>query len=359
MLLTQIKVDGEVYPVEKGEAIHIPRGAEKIDITPEIINFSIHDPEIRIYLEGFDKMGSSMLQSEMNHIIYTNLPSGEYRFHIAVLDSKTGGVIAENSYQIIKEKEIYDNWWFRLYVGCVAVLFIAYLTWLFFRTQIQKTLRMQRMELEWTKRQVQMGNETIMTIAQAVDAKDENTSQHSVRVSEYSVMIARRLGYDDEACEQLRRTAILHDIGKIGIPDRVLNKPGKLTDEEYVIMKSHVERGAEILKNFTLIDHVEEGVLYHHERYDGRGYTHGLKGEEIPINARIIGIADAFDAMTANRVYRKKLDFSHVLSEMEKGKGTQFDPKLVDILLGLIEDGTIDVKRMYQTSDSRETKDEG
>ena len=359
MLLTQIEVDGEVYPVEKGEAIHIPRGAEKIDITPEIVNFSIHDPEIRIYLEGIDKMGSSMLQSEMNHIIYTNLPSGEYRFHIAVLDSKTGGVIAENSYQIIKEKEIYDNWWFRLYVGCVAVLFIAYLTWLFFRTQIQKTLRMQRMELEWTKRQVQMGNETIMTIAQAVDAKDENTSQHSVRVSEYSVMIARRLGYDDEACEQLRRTAILHDIGKIGIPDRVLNKPGKLTDEEYVIMKSHVERGAEILKNFTLIDHVEEGVLYHHERYDGRGYTHGLKGEEIPINARIIGIADAFDAMTANRVYRKKLDFSHVLSEMEKGKGTQFDPKLVDILLGLIEDGTIDVKRMYQTSDSRETKDEG
>ena len=357
MLLTQIEVDGENYSVEKGEPIRIPRGAEKIDITPEIVNFSIHDPEIRIYLEGFDQKGRNMLQSEMNHIIYTNLPSGEYRFHIAVLDSKTGGVIAENSYQIIKEKEIYDNWWFRLYMGSVAVLFIAYLTWLLFRTQIQKTLRMQRMELEWTKRQLQMGNETIMTIAQAVDAKDKNTSQHSVRVSEYSVMIARRLGYDEEACEQLRRTAVLHDIGKIGIPDRILNKPDKLTDEEYDIMKSHVDRGAEILKNFTLIDRVEEGVLYHHERYDGRGYTHGLKGEDIPLNARIIGIADAFDAMTANRVYRKKLDFTYVLSELEKGKGTQFDPKLVEILLGLIEDGTIDVKQMYQKSDNKETKD--
>lgn len=293
-----------------------------------------------------------MLQSEMNHIIYTNLPSGEYRFHIAVLDSKTGGVIAENSYQIIKEKEIYDNWWFRLYMGSVAVLFIAYLTWLFFRIQIQKTLRMQRMELEWTKRQLQMGNETIMTIAQAVDAKDENTSQHSVRVSEYSVLIAKRLGYSEEKCEELRRIAILHDIGKIGIPDKVLNKPAKLTDEEYKIMKSHVTRGAEILKNFTLIDHVTDGALYHHERYDGSGYIHGLKGEDIPLNARIIGIADAFDAMTANRVYRKKLDFEYVLSELKKGRGTQFDPKLVDIMLELVEDGTIDVTQIYRTESS-------
>ena len=161
----------------------------------------------------------------------------------------------------------------------------------------------------------------------------------------------------DISKEEVYLAALLHDIGKIGIPDRILNKPDKLTDEEYDIMKSHVDRGAEILKNFTLIDRVEEGVLYHHERYDGRGYTHGLKGEDIPLNARIIGIADAFDAMTANRVYRKKLDFTYVLSELEKGKGTQFDPKLVEILLGLIEDGTIDVKQMYQKSDNKETKD--
>ena len=164
------------------------------------------------------------------------------------------------------------------------------------------------------------------------------------------IFSAKELGYDEDACEELRKTAMLHDIGKIGIPDKVLNKPDKLTDEEYETMKSHVVRGAEILKNFTLIDNVQEGALYHHERYDGRGYVHGLKGEEIPLNARIIGIADAFDAMTANRVYRKRLDLEHVLNELRKGRGTQFDPKLVDIMLRLVEDGTIDVKKIYAES---------
>ena len=355
MLLQEIRVDGEVFPVEKGETINIPRGAKKIELIPEIINYSINDPDIRIYLEGFEKDAKIVSQSELESIVYTNLPSGEYTFCIAVLDSKTGNVIAENTYQMMKEKEIYDNWWFRFYIVAVAIIVISYLTWLFFRTQIQKTIRMQKMELEWTRRQLQMGNETILTIAKAVDAKDENTSQHSVRVSEYSVMIAKKLGYSEEACEELRKIATLHDIGKIGIPDSVLNKPARLTDEEYEIMKSHVSRGAEILKNFSLIDNVADGALYHHERYDGKGYIHGLKGEEIPLNARIIGIADAFDAMTANRVYRKKLDFEYVLEELRKGRGTQFDPQLVDILLGLIEDGTIDVSQIYGGTAGKES----
>lgn len=193
-----------------------------------------------------------------------------------------------------------------------------------------------------------MGNETVLTIARTVDAKDVNTSQHSARVAEYSVLIAEELGYDEKSKEQLRKAALLHDIGKIGIPDRILNKPERLTDEEYAIMKSHVVKGAEILKSFTLIEHVEEGALYHHERYDGKGYVHGLKGEEIPLNARIIGIADTFDAMTANRIYRKQLDMDYVLNELEKGRGTQFDPELVDIMLRLIADGKIDIQSLYE-----------
>lgn len=354
MLFTELETDGAICPVEKGETIIIPRGAKKIEIRPEIVNYSVNNPDISVYLEGFDKNPKIIPQSRLSSIVYTNLPSGGYTFHLAVLDSRNGSIIAENKYQIMKEKEIYDNWWFKLYVAIESVIIISYLTWMFVRTQIQKTLRIQKMELEWTKNQLQMGNETILTIAQAVDAKDEKTSKHSARVSEYSVMIAKKLGYSDEACEELRKIAMLHDIGKIGIPDQVLNKPGRLTDDEYEIMKSHVARGAEILKNFTLIDNVADGALYHHERYDGKGYIHGLKGEEIPLNARIIGIADAFDAMTANRVYRKKLDFGHVLKELEKGSGTQFDPGLVNIMLGLIEDGTIDVKQIYNIEDNEE-----
>ena len=218
-------------------------------------------------------------------------------------------------------------------------------------------MNMQKRELELAKKQVEMGNETILTIAKTVDAKDENTSQHSIRVSEYSVLIAQKLGFSKEACDELRRTALLHDIGKIAIPDRVLKKPDRLTDEEYETMKSHVVKGAEILKNFTLLEHVEEGALYHHERYDGSGYVHGLKGEEIPINARIIGIADAFDAMTANRVYRKKLNPDLVLGELEKGRGTQFDPKLTDIMMELILEGTIDLSQLYEPSEEKKVAD--
>ena len=161
------------------------------------------------------------------------------------------------------------------------------------------------------------------------------------------MLIARELGLSDKECENLRRAALMHDIGKIGIPDRILNKPARLDDDEYAIMKSHVTRGAEILKDFTLIEHVVEGARYHHERYDGRGYPDGLKGEEIPLYGRIIGVADAFDAMTANRIYRKQMDFGYVLNEMKNGRGTQFDPQIVDIMLRLIDEGKIDLNTLY------------
>ncbi len=347
MYVKTIKIDDTVVKVERGEPTILERGVNRIEIVPEVINYSVNDPYVSIWLEGFDKEPKVVRQSELTNVVYMNLATNTYIFHLAVLDSKGQSVVAESTYTIEKEKEIYDYWWFRLYAIFVFTLAMFYMAWLVIRTQIQRTIAMQKRELELAKNQIEMGNETVLTIARTVDAKDENTSQHSVRVSEYSVLIAKQLGYNAEQCETLRKTALLHDIGKIGIPDRVLNKPSRLDDEEYEIMKSHVVKGAEILKKFTLIDNVQEGALYHHERYDGKGYVHGLKGEEIPLNARIIGIADAFDAMTANRVYRKKLDFDFVLGELKKGRGTQFDPKLVDIMLSLIEEGVIDVTSLY------------
>jgi energy-coupling factor transport system substrate-specific component len=229
------------------------------------------------------------------------------------------------------------------------MLAVSWLTWFVVRTQIQRTLEFQRKEIEFGRQQIRMGNQTILAIARTVDAKDGNTSMHSQRVSDYSVMLARELGFSDDECENLRKAALLHDIGKIAIPDRVLNKPGRLDDEEYAVMKTHVKYGADILKDFTLVDHVEEGARYHHERYDGSGYFEGLKGENIPLYGRIIAVADAFDAMTANRVYRKKQSFDYVLSEIEKGRGKQFDPVIADALLKLIDEGKIDVKALYAT----------
>ena len=349
MMVSSVKVDDKVYAVERATPIEVSRDMNKLEIFPEVINYSIDDPYVRYYLEGLDKSKTTIHQSELTSIVYKNLPSGTYTFHLEVLDESQTRVLEEGIYVIDKEKAIYDNRWFLAYMLIVLVLAVAWLTWFLVRTQIQRTINLQKKELSLAKNKIEMGNQTILAIAKTVDAKDENTSHHSQRVSEYAVMIAKELGMSQEECENLRKIALLHDIGKIGVADKVLNKPGRLTDEEYAVMKSHVEIGAEILKDFTLVDNVWEGALYHHERYDGKGYVSGLKGEEIPINARIIGIADAFDAMTANRVYRKKLDFQVVLEEIKKGRGTQFDPQCVDILLKLIQEGKISEEQIYNT----------
>ena len=215
---------------------------------------------------------------------------------------------------------------------------------------MQHTFELQQAKLSLALQQVKLGNQTLVAIAKTVDAKDVRTSKHSQRVSEYSALIAREYGFTEAEQDNIRNAALLHDIGKIGIPDSVLNKPGRLTDEEYAIMKTHVTRGAEILKDFTIIDHVAEGARYHHERYDGKGYPDKLAGEQIPLYGRIISIADAFDAMTANRVYRKRQDFDYVMGELHKGRGTQFDPELLDIFLKLIDDKVIDIDALYNES---------
>ena len=187
----------------------------------------------------------------------------------------------------------------------------------------------------------------MQTLSTTIEAKDEYTRGHSHRVAEYSALIAQEMGWNRSEIVNLRHAAHLHDIGKIGVPDAVLNKVEPLTDEEWQLIRRHPQIGAEILSKSAHLNELKDIVLCHHERYDGKGYVQGLKGEKIPLNARIIGIADAFDAMTANRVYRKKLDMEFVLNEIKKGRGTQFDPMLVDIMLDLIEDGTIDVQKIY------------
>lgn len=180
--------------------------------------------------------------------------------------------------------------------------------------------------------------QAILTIANTVDARDIYTKQHSSRVALYSKLIGKKLGWDNKRCDNIYNAALLHDIGKIGVPDAILNKPQRLTGEEYEIMKQHVKIGSNILKDITYVDKLKEVVQYHHERYDGQGYGNGLKGENIPIEARIVGIADAFDAMTSDRVYRGKRSMEYVKSEFKKGRGNQFDPQLVDIFMGIIHE---------------------
>lgn len=197
-------------------------------------------------------------------------------------------------------------------------------------------------ELAEKQRQLQRVTlQTITTIANIIDAKDEYTKGHSQRVADYSAAIARELGYGEEYVNNVRYIGLLHDIGKIGIPDSILNKPGKLTDEEFELMKRHVEIGGNILKDNRMIKDLSDGARYHHERYDGRGYMQHLKGEEIPEIARIIGLADAYDAMTSNRVYRKRLTDEQVIAEMERCSGSQFDPRIARVFIDLLKQGRI------------------
>ena len=179
--------------------------------------------------------------------------------------------------------------------------------------------------------------DTIKTLAATIDAKDPYTHGHSDRVSKMAVQLARKLGYMDSEVEYLEYAAIFHDIGKIGIEDRILGKKDKLNDEEYEKIKQHPIIGAGIIESIEFLKKCSKTVLYHHERYDGKGYPEGLKGEEIPRLSRVLAIVDSYDAMNSDRPYRKKLKRSEILIELKKGSGTQFDPKIVPEFILLME----------------------
>ncbi len=195
---------------------------------------------------------------------------------------------------------------------------------------------------ERSRRIEQMSFQTIQTLANAIDAKDPYTRGHSTRVSRYAVLVAERLGWDKERIGDLRCAALLHDIGKIGVPDSILNKPRRLTETEYDIIKSHTTIGAEILRNRIVIERAEDVARSHHERYDGGGYPEGLKGEAISEEARIVAIADAFDAMSTSRVYRRACEKEHILREILEGRGKQFDPRFADVFLELWKEGALE-----------------
>lgn len=182
---------------------------------------------------------------------------------------------------------------------------------------------------------------TICALTAAIDARDHYTFQHSKNVAYYAETLARAIGTSDEYREILKEAALLHDIGKIGIPEHVLNKVGALTDEEYETMKCHVESSVEIIRHLPSMDYVIPAVLGHHERYDGTGYPRRIKGRDIPLSARILCVADSFDAMVSKRCYKTSMSVEFAIGELEKGAGAQFDPELVPVFIGLIQNGTL------------------
>ena len=210
-----------------------------------------------------------------------------------------------------------------------------------FKAELEKKVDEQTLELRGQQKKIdKLYIQTVTALSEAVDAKDRYTSGHSRRVAEYSRMIAVRMGKSREEQKEIYRAGLLHDVGKIRVPVEIINKPGRLTDEEYNIIKLHPVTGYHILRGISGNRDIAIAAKYHHERYDGKGYPNGLGGENIPEMARILGVADSYDAMTSNRSYRGALPQEVVRAEIEKGRGTQFDPYVADIMLQLMDEDT-------------------
>lgn len=222
------------------------------------------------------------------------------------------------------------------------VLALCYIIWfLYTGSHIIAYARIESL-LKQRNHDIEIIDQSIRTLTAFVDAKDRYTRNHSVRVAVYAKEIGRRLGLDDDELMNLYYGTLLHDVGKIGIPDEILRNKGRLNDKEYEIIKTHPGKGVEMLESFNAIPNIADCAHYHHERYDGKGYPEKLKGENIPLFARIASVADAYDAMSSDRRYRKSFEKEKIISEFNENSGTQFDPKLVPVMIEMINDGFVE-----------------
>lgn len=202
-------------------------------------------------------------------------------------------------------------------------------------------------DLEGTKVQDSRSYEqltpTIYALTAAIDAKDSYTFEHSIHVSEYAVQLAKKLGLSNDEVRIAKEAGLLHDIGKIGVPENILQKKGKLTDEEYSVMKTHVTNSIEMIHYLPNMSYVIPAVISHHERFDGKGYPKGIKGDKIPLLGRVLAICDAFEAMISKRPYKEAMSVEYAVSELEKNGGTQFDPEMADAFIALIQEGKVNL----------------
>lgn len=332
--IPDISADSESLPVSGTGEVSVGSGVSRVTINAHVLTYALHDPLIRYQLVGVDKQPITVKQSELGEISYTNLKGGDYRFEISVLDENSGEQMNRASLLLHKTKTFRETTLYIVLLALAVIALTALALLIVFRLRMQRVLR-QHEETRAFMKQI------IQAFAKAIDAKDRYTNGHSIRVAKYARMLAQELGMDEESVEEVHSTALLHDIGKIAVPDAILNKPGALTEEEYAVMKKHVTAGGDILGEITADPAMSDGATYHHERYDGSGYASGLEGEDIPYVARIISVADAFDAMNSKRPYRDPLPRERIVSELQKGSGKQFDPRIAAAMLRLIESGAV------------------
>ena len=334
LVVPYINIDEKEVYVRVGETITLPSDCKRITIHAFAMTYT-HNPQVSYYLEGFDDKPTTVSRHEMQPISYTNLDSGEYVFHLSVIDVMTGEAVNTIAVKMVKVKAFYEHAWFWMLVLAVVILLILFIVQAYTRNKMAKLIKKEEEDRLFIRQMIQV-------FAKSIDLKDHYTNGHSFRVAEYTKMIAEKLGYSEAEVEDIYNIGLMHDIGKITIPDEILNKPGRLTDEEFVTMKQHAINGHDILKEVVISPELALGAGYHHERIDGRGYPFGKAADEIPAVAQMIAVADTFDAMHSTRPYRKQMKMEDIVAELKRVAGTQLNEKYVQVLLTLIKEGKFD-----------------
>jgi len=327
IIIEDILVDSEKVEASNNTII-LPPESKRLIIKYSGISFiSPEQITFKTKLDGFENNYSEW--SNLRIATYTNLKPGTYLFNVTAQNGDEIKSTKVAQLKIIKKPFFYQR---PVFIISLFALIIG-LAILVIKLRFNQ-LKRQKQETE------KMSLEVIQALVGTIDAKDTYTNGHSIRVAQYSKMISKALGDSEEEQKRVYYAALLHDIGKIGIPDTIINKPSELTEAEYDIIKTHPDIGSQILKSISTMKEISVGARWHHEHFDGSGYPDKLKGSDIPKIARIIGVADAYDAMTSNRSYRKYLPQAKVRQELVDNRGTQFDETIANIMIKIIDEDT-------------------
>lgn len=330
-----IEIDDERIVITDQSTVKIPSDCKRLTIHAYAPTFLLTSPRFSYYLEGFDDNKLTFSKQEMKPISYTNLKSGKYTFRFSVVDTMTGEDTETITVDFVREKALFEEVWFWGVVAFAVVAVLMLVMIILGRVKTHRLLKKQEENRVFV-------NQIIRAFAKCIDLKDKYTNGHSFRVAKYTSMIAERMGFTEQQVTDIYNIGLLHDIGKIAVPDKILGKPDALTKEEFEIISHHAQNGYEILKEIEIRPDLAIGAGYHHEHIDGTGYPFGKKGDEIPQVAQIIAVADTFDAMNSTRPYRKQLYAEFIIDEMIRISGTQLNTTIVGVFLDIIREGKLD-----------------
>ena len=334
-IISGVQTDGTFY--NHPESVQLDQNVNRLTIDFAVLSFTeTSDVGFMYKLEGFDETETTVTGDKSGSISYTNLPGGEYTFHLRIFLPEKPELFNDYTLSISKAPKLWELMPVKALGVVLLVLVGALAGMLVYRAKTRSVHKRQEAYRPIIEQSLQ-------AFARAIDVKDANIKGHSLRVAQYARELAKRMGKSADEQENIYCAALLHDIGKIGISDEILNKSGGLTPEELTVVQQHPKIGGEMLRDFTALPGVADGAKYHHERYDGQGYCEKLSGNDIPLVARIIAVADAYDDMCNDRSYRKGLHPDAIAEELRKGSGTQFDPEIVPHMLNMIADGVAPV----------------